>query len=273
MNIEIKNVQETLFIPLWGRAQASLLYPNLLNDKDAVRIINGIDYDFSKIQLCVGRLDIMSFLARAYNIDKLVLDFIKRHPDGTIVNLGCGLDTTFLRIDNGRIKWYDLDLPDVIELRQNIIPATKRVTMISKSIFDNSWYANIDYTPKKGLLFIAAGLFFYFNEPDVKNFILNSSNYFHSSELFFDATSALGSKLANKKINKSGHKGVATLFHINNPSKTLCDWSKKIKVINQYPYYHFVINEIQEDKITKMKMILNDWLHINHCVHLKFLSE
>jgi O-methyltransferase involved in polyketide biosynthesis len=83
------------------------------------------------------------------------------------VSIGARLDTTFERIDNGSIHWYDLDVPDVIELRRQFIAETERSRYIPKSVFDLSWFEDIG-SSTLGLLFVACGAFQYFAEKQVK---------------------------------------------------------------------------------------------------------
>ena len=118
IKVELEKVQETLLLPLWGRAVESQKKVPGLVDRKAVEIINKIDYDFTLIAKNISWISQFSWVARSLHIDKIILEFIKNNPKATIVNIGCGLDTTFERIDNGQILFYDLDLPDVINLRK-----------------------------------------------------------------------------------------------------------------------------------------------------------
>ena len=114
-NIKLGSVQETLFLPLWGRAIETQKRRPLLVDEKAVSIIKSIPYDFTTISKNIMNLSRLSWIARSIYFDKKIKDFIDVCPEATIVNIGCGLDTTFERVDNGKIHWYDLDLPDTIE--------------------------------------------------------------------------------------------------------------------------------------------------------------
>ena len=127
-------VQETMLGPLWARATFSKLYPELLNDQKAIEIIQNIDYDFSKIQLYLEQWRGLGLLARARNFDDAVKKFIMKHPNSTVVNIGAGLDTTFYRVDNEKIRWYDLDLPDAIEFRKQFLSESARNKFIAKDM-------------------------------------------------------------------------------------------------------------------------------------------
>ncbi|MFN2127565.1 MAG: class I SAM-dependent methyltransferase, partial [Anaerolineales bacterium] len=137
--INLGSVQKTLLLPLWGRAVETQKPKPILVDSKAVSIINNIPYDFSVIAENINPLSRLSWIARSIYFDKKIKEFVNVSPEATIVNIGCGLDTTFDRVDNGKIHWYDLDLPDTIELRKKYISETDRRKFIPKSVFDTSW--------------------------------------------------------------------------------------------------------------------------------------
>ena len=122
IRVDLNNVHETLLLPLWGRAQAARMRDPVLKDRRAVRLIEQLDYDFSGFRAGLGSWQILLFALRAKEFDAIVRDFIAEHPAATVVNIGAGLDTTFCRVDNGRIRWYDLDVPEVILLLNELLP-------------------------------------------------------------------------------------------------------------------------------------------------------
>ena len=128
--IEKNTVQETLIIPLYARKVCSELYPNLYRDETAVRLIDEIDYDFSesekKSRSLMQRFGSLEVAMRQNDLAFEVRDYLKSHPNAAVVNLGCGLDNTGKACDNGSCKIYNLDFPDVIALRQQLLPAGER---------------------------------------------------------------------------------------------------------------------------------------------------
>jgi len=112
--VDLGNVQKTLFLPLWGRAFESQKENPLLVDKTALEIIDKVDHDFSVMARKISELTRIGWIMRSICADEVVKAFLGKYPLATIVNLGCGLDTTFDRVDNGTLVWYDLDLPDVV---------------------------------------------------------------------------------------------------------------------------------------------------------------
>ena len=107
-----------------------------------------------------------------------------------IINIGCGLDTTFDSIDNGKIRWIDLDLPDTIDLRRKYIAESDRSHFIAKSDFDTSWYDMIEL--KNNVMLLIAGVLYYFDESDVKRLINDFQAFLPGAEIIFDYASKLG---------------------------------------------------------------------------------
>ena len=134
LKINLNGVQKTLLIPLWGRAKEYENNSAIIKDKSAFDIISKLDIDFAFLQKMSSHLQINSSI-RAFNFDKEIKNIIKIWPDTTIINIGAGLDTTFQRIDNGKIYWYDLDLEDAILLRKQLLPESERNKYIAKSVF------------------------------------------------------------------------------------------------------------------------------------------
>ena len=130
--IEKNTVQETLIIPLYARKVCSELYPNLYQDETAVRLINEIDYDFSdadkNARSLMQRFGSLEVAMRQNDLAFEVRDYLKSHPNAAVVNLGCGLDSTGRSCDNGSCKIYNLDLPDVIAVRNCCPPESGRKT-------------------------------------------------------------------------------------------------------------------------------------------------
>lgn len=234
--IRLGSVQETLLLPLWGRAVETRKENPLLIDHQAVKIVESLGYDFTVIAKNIGKLTRASWIARSIYFDGKIRAFIRLHPDAMIANIGCGLDTTFDRIDNGRIKWIDLDLPDVIELRRKHIQETDRRVFVAKSVLDNNWCDEIKN--KSDIMFMFAGVLYYFEEKEVKDLFKDLSEKFPGAEAIFDYCSMKGMEIANKKVIEKGGMnkaanlkwGIDNLFEIEK-------WNEKIKVIDTIPMY------------------------------------
>jgi len=187
MDIHLEGVQKTLLLPLYGRAKLSKENNPLLSDNRAVEIVDKLNYDFNEINKNTPYVAHIYALLRAKIIDDSIVKHLRRHPKATIINLGAGLDTTFYRVDNNLISWYDIDLPQVIELRNRLIPETSRSKCIKASIFDMDWVNSIE--PADCILFICMGVFEYFDKRQVIEFLIQLSEKFPDSEIIFNTTS------------------------------------------------------------------------------------
>ena len=156
--IEKNTVQETLIIPLYSRKLCSELYPNIYRDETAVHLIDEIDYDFSEAEKnsrsLMHRFGALEVAMRQNDLAFEVRDYLKDHPKAAVVNLGCGLDNTGRSCDNGRCKIYNLDFPDVIAMRNELLPAGEREENIPCNLNDTAWFSQIDAS--NGAVFFTA---------------------------------------------------------------------------------------------------------------------
>ncbi|WP_074015929.1 class I SAM-dependent methyltransferase [Fusobacterium massiliense] len=208
MKIKLDGVAETLLITLNVRAKDYESTKSILQDKKSFEIVSQLDYDFKKFDTAWASY--YGVLARAYIMDKEVKKFIAKYQDCVIISIGCGLDTRFERVDNGKIIWYNLDLPEVIEVRKNFFKENDRVKNISKSVFESDWTKEV-VTNGKELLIISEGVFMYFDESEVKKILENLVNSFNKFELHLDllykGTVKMSSKHdALKKMNNAVFK-------------------------------------------------------------------
>jgi O-methyltransferase involved in polyketide biosynthesis len=150
-------VEETLLIPLYARAVETQKPDGLLADARAVEMVETIDYDFSRFE-DIGSL--VGASLRTLVFDDWVRRFLDDSADGTVVELGTGLNTRFERVDNGRVHWFDLDLPDVITLRRAFFVDDDRRRMLAASILDESWIDTVRDSPGPYLLLAEAVLAF-----------------------------------------------------------------------------------------------------------------
>lgn len=234
--VRLGKIQETLLLPLWGRAQESKKPDPKLVDSGAVRIIEELDYDFTAIAKNISAISQLAWVARSLHTDNTIIRFLEVHPDASVVNLGCGLDTTFERVDNGRLRFYNLDLPDVIEMRNRFIGHAARNTVITASIMEQRWLDQID--DRNGLLFIAAGVFYYIQMEELQAFFKVLAERFASCDIFFDMASPRGMKVANEKIIEGGGMDETAILKWGlSSAKTFEKWDRRIRVIREFPMF------------------------------------
>ena len=236
----------------------------MLRDQTALEIIEKADYDFASIAKNISELSQVAWIMRSIYIDEVIRDFLDKHPKAAIVNIGCGMDTTFDRIDNGSLLWYDLDLPDVIELRRKFIKEGERRKFISASFLEENWLKEIKVVD--GILFIAAGVFYYFQEDEVKTFLKRIADVFPGCEAFFDVCSPRGVEIANKRvINSSGLDEKSYLKWGLKNTKDILSWDNRFEILKIYYYFK------RKDITLKIRMIglISDWMKIQYMIHLK----
>ncbi len=263
--IQKGTVQETLLLPLWGRAyETQKKHPRLVDEK-AVEIVEKFDYDFSEIEK-TQKLSRHGWVARALHIDKLVRQFIAEHPRATIVNLGCGMDTTFSRIDNGKILFYELDLPDVIALRKNFFHDSDRHKSIASSFLETDYFDQIEV--RDGLLFLSGGVFMYFSEEQIKKFFIRLANYFEECEVYFDTLTPRGMKMAEKYVLKKGGMSIPLEGGwALQSAKDLEKWDRRITVLKSPPIYKGTKQNIP--LLHKIMLTISDSLNMGMMVHVR----
>ena len=186
-------VSQTLLIPLYFRAMESQRPDALVRDPKAVELVGRLDVDFSGVQRLKNEQ--VNYLLRMKEFDRQARAFLAEHPDGVIVDLGCGLDTRFERVDNGQVEWYGLDLPEVIELRKELLEETPRSHFIGCSVLDFSWMDALSgQAGKRGqpgwpFLFLAEAMLVYLEEADVKRLVQALAERFPGAEMVCDAYS------------------------------------------------------------------------------------
>jgi len=270
IKINLKKTQETLCLCLWARATESKRPNTIFKDVNAEKFIDKIDYDWDKIEKNYkDECNRIALVSRAKTFDFIIKEFISSHPKATIVNIGAGLDSTFSRVDNGFITWYDLDLPDVIKLRKKLIKESNRVKFIAKSVFDFSWFDEIEFNHEEGILFVAGGLYYYFKKEDVKKLFLALASNFPGGEHIFDALSKSTTKLSGRLVRKTINEKSKMYFSLNSP-KVLEKWDSRINIVKDIPYYKYIPRDHSLKKRTLLKMYLCDRLGFAKYIHLQF---
>jgi O-methyltransferase involved in polyketide biosynthesis len=253
-----QTVQSTMLLPLYGRAKGSRLFSEILRDDEAIRIVEDMDYDFTQIgKSYATEYGSLCCLVRAKRFDERCLAYLRKHPDGTIVNLGAGLDTTFSRVDNGSVRWYNVDLPDSIAFRHQFIPPTERCGDIAKSMFDYTWLDEVTSTDDS-VLILASGLFYYFEEKELQELVRHIADHFQSGEIFFDAQSKTAVRISNRMVRKAGNKGSEMKFWVND-SRRLMSWSPKIRAIERVLFFGDIRKRNRNRNRYKVSTKVNMW--------------
>lgn len=234
---KLTGVPESLLLPLYIRAIETQRPDALIKDEDALALVRVLKLDeayFSNAQ--VSEEVQISILLRNRQFDRVVRDYLARYPNAVIIHIGCGLDTRFGRLDNSQLEWYDLDLPEVIELRQELIGGKgDRYHLVGCSALDASWMDTIHSHLERSYLFIAEGVFMFFEQAQVKWLLLELMRRFPGAELAFDAFSPFYLWANNRRVARSkiGARANWALKHARDPEK----WEQDIRLLKEwYPF-------------------------------------
>ena len=164
-SIQLGRVQETALVPLYARALESRRKRPILEDPKAVEIVDSIDWDFRRFG---QRERVVGCTLRSAMFDVWVRDFLRRHPEGTVVEIGAGLNTRFERLDNGGVHWYDLELPDMVKLRREFFSDSERRITLAASVLEPDWIEKVRRSAGPYFL-VAETVFAYLEEAQVKS--------------------------------------------------------------------------------------------------------
>jgi O-methyltransferase involved in polyketide biosynthesis len=218
---ELGQVQETLLIPLYARARDAARRNPVLHDERAAQLVDGLDYDFTRF----GGPSLSGCVLRSAILDGWVRGFLARNPAGTVVELGTGLNTRFDRLDNGTIRWFDLDLPDTIALRRRFFADRPRCTMLAGSVLNTDWFDTVAAAPGP-YLFVSEAVFVYLAGRQVRTVLSQLAQRFDGSLIAFDTTGAV--MLRNQHRNGSMHAVSARMQWACEDPHEIEQWGPKL---------------------------------------------
>ena len=237
----LSDIEESLLLPLFIRAIESQRPDALIIDEHAQTLVQKLNLDetyFNQAQ--VGEEVQVSILLRNRQFDRITTDFLTKNPKAIVVYLGCGLDTRFNRVDDGRVEWYDLDLPEVIALRAELIGGEAgRYHLLACSALDHAWMDSVSIHKPRPFLFQAEGLFMFFEEAQVRELVLALKDRFPGSELVFDAFSPFYVWANNRRVTRT-NIGARAHWSLSRGNE-LERWGDGIRLTSEW--YPFLCNE------------------------------
>jgi O-methyltransferase involved in polyketide biosynthesis len=228
VKITLTPEQETLLITLYAKAQPD---NPLFFDPQAQDILNQVDYDFD--QLRVPYKTVILVCQRAKKMDMVTRDFMNEHPGATVLQLGCGLDSRFLRVDDGQVDWYDLDMPPVVELRHQFFSESERYHMIAASVTDLESMDEVT-SDSQPVLVIAEGLLMYLGEADVRRLVLRLQETFPGCRLIADVFSRMTARSATSHPSLK-NTGATIGWGIDDPHE-MESWAAGIRLIEEWHF-------------------------------------
>jgi methyltransferase (TIGR00027 family) len=238
-NPNLSGVAETSLIPLAIRAFESQRPNALLKDERAEALVRQMDQDFLRKKLAkIEDYSQVATILRSREFDRHAQDFLSRHPEAVVVHIGCGLDSRFERVDNGQVEWYDLDLPEVIELRRKLIGGEGgRYHLLACSVLDDTWLEAMSLHQQRPFLFLAETVLPYLEEAQVKSLVLALKEHFPGAELVFDGFSPFLNWANNLRVTLT--KVGARSHWALKDGKDLERWSDGIRLLDErYPFQY-----------------------------------
>ncbi|PID82364.1 MAG: polyketide biosynthesis methyltransferase [Clostridiales bacterium] len=193
MKEKFEAVESTMLIPLMIKANETRKKNPRVIDNKAVSIVEKLRINDPKLDKFMSHEGV---IARTILFDKEVSNYIEKHPNATCINLACGLDDRFSRVDNGKITWYDIDLEEVIKLRREFFEETPRRKIISASMLDENWTNLVEVD--EDVLIIMEGVLMYFTEEEVKKVFEIIGNKFTESTLIVELMCKKAAKMSSK---------------------------------------------------------------------------
>ena len=253
-------VEDTLFVPMLGRIYAAEHCPQILYYKKALELKKKLPSDLIEKNM-QNQYTLLASASRSANMDRFIRSFLERRPDGVIVQLGCGLETTYHRCDNGKTHWYAVDLPHVIEYRRGLLPEPEREFYISGDAFVKDWIIKVrNDVLDAPILVTAGGLFHYFEEHKVIA-LLRMIGQFGNMEVVM-------TMMKKKYMKQVGHADAQMFFYVDSAEELAAKIGGNVKVIAEEPYYRYIPkNGLRLS--TKVSMAVSDRFCMVKMVQLK----
>lgn len=182
--IQLEGVEETLLIPLWARAEETARPDGLVRDPQAVEMVGRLAYDFRKF---AGDAATQTGIAiRTAVLDEAARAFLQAHPGAVVLNLAAGLDTRFFRVGEAAARWYEVDLPNAMALRERLFTPTDRHRFVTGSVLEPAWLDAIEVAPGTPVLVIVEGLLMYLTRDEIALLLRSLATRFPGAEALLE---------------------------------------------------------------------------------------
>ncbi|MCR5747467.1 MAG: class I SAM-dependent methyltransferase [Lachnospiraceae bacterium] len=235
MELKLGDVQTTALIPLVIKANETLSKHPRIRDEKAVEIVRALKVETGDYDKFLSHEGVV---ARTIMLDRQLKEIIKKHPDTVVVNIGAGFDARFGRVDNGKIYWFDLDLPDSISARKKAFPEQERVTMISGNALKDDWCDQVNQVLKgrsSKPVFIAEGLFMYLTMDQIRAFLnVLKNNFKEGGTLIAEQNCKLMQK--NEKHHDTVKSTNAHFMSGTDSAQEIADLVEGFKVVSEHSF-------------------------------------
>lgn len=234
--VQLGPVQETLLVPLWARAREADENPPLLHDPKSREILDSLAYDFSPLDS--ARASQLGCCVRGAQVDAWVRDFLSRDPDGTVIELGVGLNSRFERCDNGRAQWFELDLPDVIALRRQFFEDTDRRAMLAGSVLEDDWIRHVRGHARGPVLIVSEGMLVYLQPAEVRGLFARMADAFPGALCAYDSMTPL--VLRHQRRHDAMRHFEAQFTWSVRHAREVETWDTRFRIVAEHSFYHML---------------------------------
>lgn len=229
MELKLGDVEETALIPLAVRANETRRKNARICDEKAVEIIETLGIDTEPLDKFITHEGVV---ARTIMFDKTVSSLLKKYPDALCLNIGCGLDDRFSRVDNGMVRWFNIDLPDSIEVRRKTFPETEREHMLGADILTDGWTEQIPGSSVK--IVIAEGILMYFSKEQTKSLLNNLTANFDRGFLLAEL---MHPKMMNEKMHDTVKRTNAKFGWGTTSGEEFCALDPRLALIRETSFW------------------------------------
>ncbi len=205
LHVDLSGAPQTMLATFYAKALDAGLDNPILGDRWARDIVDRLDYDWSKTTITARNSPAVT--TRSAHFDNWARQFLAVHPEAVVLHLGCGLDSRYYRLDPApTVEWYDVDYPEVADLRGQLFPPREHCHLVAASVTDPAWLAEVP--ADRPTLMIGEGLTMYLTAADGEALLRRVVEHAPSGELQFDAFNRFGirAQWTNAVVTRAGAK-------------------------------------------------------------------
>lgn len=259
--------------PLKLLSDWSKRYPDIIKDEWAAKFIYDHKFDFSTLNTKLSEYRNLIMATTMAACDAKVKQYIMKYPECTVINLGCGLDNMFGRLDNGRIQWYSVDTHNIMSVRRAMYGERDREKTIGRSILDFSWIDDIACKRNQGVMFVCNDTLTYMKKNDVCELVGKIADRFPNSEIVFAASEKGATNYINFLFKNSIFIKKKKRFYVDDAYKLFNSWRSDYRIMHEEPVMKYLPKDLKLKPSTRLKVNYNKVTYNHKIIHVKLGSE
>jgi len=249
MKPPLNTVSETALITLKSRAVETLKESPFIADPHSLELIDrlrsmGLSAVQQKHLERKPPVTLSSYIAlRARKYDAHARTFLREHPDGLVISLGAGFDTRFWRISAEADNYIEVDLPEVVSVKKEVLGTKLVYELIGCSVLEDTWMEHLAARQKENILFLAEGLLMYLPEKKVIELFQKLASNFKNSQLVFEVvnrkyTRGFRKKMVESKMKRRGGSAAGASYSYGiTQGKDIEAYADNLKVLEEWSYF------------------------------------